>query len=215
MEFRSWGKTPRLFRDIVITEKIDGSNSAIIFEDVTLLDVDLVPSDELIVRGAYLYRVGAQSKNRLITPGKTTDNYGFASFVYANKEELFDLLGPGYHFGEWWGEGIQKRYGDHVKSLRYFSLFNTAKHKETEAFFKDEAGRVVTVESVPVLYEGEFSEQAIQDVLRDLNEYGSVAAPFHPNPEGIVVYHTQSKQVYKVTRDNNDKGKWETDADVE
>src|SRR5689334_8926409 len=131
MEFRSWGKTPRLFRDIVITEKIDGTNSAIIFEDVTLLDVDLVPSTELITRGAYLYRVGAQSKNRLIYPGKTTDNYGFASFVYANKEALFDLLGVGHHFGEWYGEGIQKRYGDANKGVRTFALFNTAKHKDT------------------------------------------------------------------------------------
>ncbi len=209
IEFRSWGKTPRLFRDIVITEKIDGSNSAIIFAEVLGEDVDHVGSNELIVRGDRLFQVGAQSKNRLITPGKTTDNYGFAAFVYANKEALFDLLGEGHHFGEWYGEGIQRRYGDANKGIRTFALFNTAKHKDTFGSFEDEAGRHVLVESVPVLYEGPFSEEAIQAILQELGKRGSIAVPFHPNPEGIVVYHTQSKQVYKVTRDNNDKGKWE------
>ena len=206
MEFKSWGKTPRLFRDIVITEKMDGSNCAIIFEDVTTEDVENTPSTELIVRGAYLYRVGAQSKNRLITPGKTTDNYGFAAFVYAHKEELFDLLGVGHHFGEWWGDGIQKRY---QVQYRVFSLFNTAKHKDTFLRLKDEAGRDVMIERVPVLYEGPFSEEAVKASLDSLNKYGSLGHPFNPNPEGIVIYHTQSKQVYKVTRDGNDAGKWE------
>lgn len=207
MEFRSWGKTPRLFRDVVITEKIDGTNSAVIFEDVTLLDVDLVPSNELVVRGAYLYRVGAQSKNRLITPGKTTDNYNFAQWVYENKELLFDQLGVGYHFGEWWGKGIQKRYGD--LDYRTFSLFNTRKH--AEVFFRTPElnGTPVNVESVPILYQGEFSEEAVHKVARELLKNGSAAAPFAPNPEGIAIFHTQSGQVYKYTFDGNDKGKWE------
>ena len=150
MEFRSWGKTPRLFRDIVITEKIDGTNSAVIFEDVTTQDVDLIPSNELIVRDSNLYRVGAQSKNRLITPGKTTDNYNFAQWVYENKELLFDRLGVGYHFGEWWGKGIQKRYGD--LNYRVFSLFNVARY--ADVFFRTDElnGTPVNVESVPVLY---------------------------------------------------------------
>lgn len=207
MEFRSWGKTPRLFRDIVITEKIDGTNSAIIFEDVTTQDVDLIPSNELIARDSNLYRVGAQSKNRIITPGKTTDNYNFAQWVYENKELLFDRLGVGHHFGEWWGKGIQKRYGD--LDYRVFSLFNVARY--ADVFFRTEElnGTPVNVESVPVLYEGQFSEEAIHAAAKELLKNGSVAAPFAPNPEGLAIYHTQSKQVYKFTFDNNDKGKWE------
>jgi hypothetical protein len=208
MEFRSWGKTPRLFRDIVITEKIDGSNSAIIFEEL-----DVEDSGEFTIatveRDGVIYAVGAQSKNRLITPGKTTDNYGFAAFVQKNTEALFDLLGVGHHFGEWYGEGIQRRYGDANKGIRTFALFNTAKHKDTFGSFEDEAGRHVLVESVPIIYEGPFSEDVIRKAIQELGMNGSIAVPFHPNPEGIVVYHTQSKQVYKVTRDNNDKGKWE------
>ena len=206
IEFQKWPKTPRLFREVVITEKVDGTNSAIIFEDVTLMDVDLIPSDELIVRGSYLYQVGAQSKNRLIYPGKTTDNYGFAAWVKENREVLFDALGVGHHFGEWWGRGIQKRYGD--LDYRVFSLFNTKKHRDT--FLRTRFNDMdVMVESVPVLYEGEFSEEAIHKAAQELLKNGSVAAPFAPNPEGVVIYHTQSGQVYKFTFDNNDKGKWE------
>lgn len=205
MEFRSWGKTPRLFRDIVITEKIDGTNSAVIIEKATKEGqgdaIAFVHVDDTT------YAVGAQSKNRLITPGKTTDNYNFAQWVEENAELLVHNLGPGHHFGEWWGKGIQKRYGD--LDYRVFSLFNVARY--ADVFFRTDElnGTPVNVESVPVLYEGQFSEEAIHAAAKELLKNGSVAAPFASNPEGLAIYHTQSKQVYKFTFDNNDKGKWE------
>lgn len=80
--FRAWPKTPRLFRDMVITEKIDGTNAAVIVADGKLY---------------------AQSRKRIITPDD--DNFGFASWV-AEHPELVEL-GEGYHYGEWWGKGIQ------------------------------------------------------------------------------------------------------------
>lgn len=206
MEFRSWGKTPRLFRDIVITEKIDGSNSAVIIEEHDPTVGDNAHVVEVEIDGK-LYAVGAQSKNRLITPGKTTDNYNFAQWVEENAELLVQKLGVGHHFGEWWGKGIQKRYGD--LDYRVFSLFNV--HRYADVFFRTEElnGTRVNVESVPVLYEGQFSEEAIHAAAKELLTNGSVAAPFAPNPEGLAIYHTQSKQVYKFTFDQNDKGKWE------
>jgi hypothetical protein len=208
IEFKAWPKTPRLFRDIVITEKIDGTNSAVIIQE---LDVDDPGTYRLaaIERDGVLYEVAAQSRNRLITPGKATDNYGFAAFVQANAEALFDLLGPGHHFGEWSGEGIGKRYGDYVKGKRFFSLFNTHRYRDAFEEFTHE-GRRVWIEPVPVLFDGQFSESAIQEAASALLSDGSLHAPFAPNPEGIMIHHTQSKQVYKFTFDNNDKGKWET-----
>lgn len=209
MEFRSWGKTPRLFRDIVITEKIDGTNSAVIIEE----RADTSDKEGVITwvsKGDKLYAVGAQSKNRIITPGKATDNYNFAQWVQENAQLLVEKLGVGYHFGEWWGKGIQRRYGD--LSYRTFSLFNTAKHKGTRFRTDELNGTPVNVESVPVLFEGQFSERVIHEVAREMLRGGSVAAPFAPNPEGICVYHTQSKQVYKFTFDQNDKGKWEYES---
>jgi len=87
MEFVGFPKISRLTRDCVITEKIDGTNAQIcIKEDGTFL-------------------VG--SRTQWITPEK--DNHGFAKWAYANKEELLSL-GVGNHFGEWWGNGIQRGY---------------------------------------------------------------------------------------------------------
>lgn len=204
MEFRSWGKTPRLFRDIVITEKIDGTNSAVIIQESDGYDEGALAQ---IVVDDVLYDVGAQSKNRLIYPGKTTDNYNFAQWVEENAELLVRRLGPGRHFGEWWGKGIQKRYPD--ANYRVFSLFNTARHKDTFFYTENLNGMSAMVESVPVLYEGPFSETQIQKVAKELLLWGSVAAPLAPKPEGICIYHTQSKQVYKFTFDGQDRGKWE------
>lgn len=209
MEFQTWPKTTRLMRDIVVSEKIDGTNSAIIFEET---DIDAGGNCfEHVIVGYETYCVGAQSRNRLIYPSdwkgdKSSDNAGFARWVRANAEDLFSMLGPGRHFGEWWGQGIQRNYGlDHKR----FSLFNTDKWSkikgESEVQFVGDAA----ISGVPVLYEGVFSEDAIKRALVDLQELGSHASPGFPNAEGVCVYHTQSKQVYKVTLDNNDAGKWE------
>ncbi|MEU1254802.1 RNA ligase family protein [Streptomyces chartreusis] len=216
-EFTPWPKTKRLFRDIVVTEKLDGTNSAI--------HVTAVPHDEPgeltvwdghwtspVVDGVR-YVVSAQSRNRIITPGKTTDNYGFAGWVYDNAAELVEILGEGTHFGEWWGRGIQRGYGLDGKR---FSIFNTARWWAVD----EEAGTSMDgratqsdlcgqIDAAPVLYEGVFSEAAIASALRDLKTDGSYAAPGFMNPEGICIYHTQTRGVFKVTLDNNDAGKWE------
>lgn len=200
IEFKAWGKTPRLFRDIVITEKIDGTNSAVIIQESFGEHEDPDSVLKYVWRDGVRYEIGAQSRNRLIFPGKTTDNYGFADWVQKNAEKLFDILGPGRHFGEWWGQGIARKYD---MSHKMFSLFNTSKGVMEEGL---DGGVIGTV---PVLHEGIFDEEVIDDALCGLAAYGSHAAPGFTNPEGICVYHTQSKQVYKVTLDNDDKGKWE------
>jgi hypothetical protein len=179
-EFVPWPKTKRLFREIVITEKIDGTNAAI--------HVD-----------ASGYAVATQSRNRLITP--EADNYGFARWVYEHAELLGLLLGPGVHFGEWWGRGIQRNYG---LSERRFSLFNTDAHADIDVPLGG-----VLVRPVPVLYRGEFREGEIKAWLANLADYGSVAAPGFPAPEGVCIFHTQTRNVFKVTLDANDAGKWE------
>lgn len=201
IEFEKYGKTPRLFRDIVITEKIDGTNSAVIIQEHDPFEGDNAHL-AVVERDGVLYAVAAQSRNRLITPGKTTDNYGFAGWVQENAEQLFDLLGPGRHFGEWWGQGIARKYNEGHK---IFSLFNTERYGKD--MFHIVGGN--TLETVPVLYEGEFNQEVILRELQGLHYNGSQASPGFMNPEGICVYHTQSHQVYKVTLDNNDKGKWE------
>lgn len=103
-EFIPWPKIPRLNRECVITEKLDGTNASI-----------LITSDGQVVAG---------SRTRWITP--QNDNYGFAAWVEQNKAALLEL-GEGHHFGEWWGAGIQRHYN--LTSKR-FSLFNTYRWNE-------------------------------------------------------------------------------------
>lgn len=182
IEFNAWPKTPRLNRDMIVTEKIDGSNGAII-----------VTEDG---------RVGAQSRNRLVTPGKDTDNYGFARWVYENAGELADVLGPGRHFGEWWGSGIARGYGLDRGEKR-FSLFNVDRYADLDLENVDGLGMV------PVLLRATFSTTLINLTMMDLARNGSQAAPgWDGMPEGIIAYHTASRQVFKalLEGDNVHKG---------
>lgn len=164
--FEPFAKIPRLRRGCVITEKIDGTNAQI-----------YIPDDD----GPAL----AGSRNRWITP--QDDNYGFARWVSENELEL-RKLGPGRHFGEWWGAGIQRRYNMPDKR---FSLFNVGRWKD--------APLPSCVTLVPTLYEGDFSVEAVDGCLERLRVSGSVAAPGFMNPEGVVVFHVASRTLYKVT----------------
>jgi hypothetical protein len=204
MEFESFPKIPRLNRDIVITEKIDGTNAAVLIEEVQ----DPEGYDDVIDNDEGFYVVQAQSRNRLITPGKTTDNYGFAGWVRQNAAELVDLLGPGRHFGEWWGTGIARGYG--FTSQRNFSLFRPGKIDHLVRLSPvDGTTEDVCVDTVPVLYEGPFEQVKINGALSSLRYFGSVAAPGFDRPEGIIVYHVAARQSFKVTLEHDEapKGK--------
>jgi hypothetical protein len=175
-EFQPFGKIPRLMREIVVTEKIDGTNASVhIGED-----------------GSFQ----VASRTKWITP--EDDNYGFAKWAYANKEELMQL-GPGAHFGEWWGLGIQRNYG--LKEKR-FSLFNVGR-------WTVEAPPPACCSVVPVLYSGVFSQVEIEAALQGLKDYGSMAASCFMKPEGVIVYHVAAGQYFKQTieKDEEWKGK--------
>jgi hypothetical protein len=175
--FQPWPKLPRLNREIIVTEKIDGTNAAIQFDE----------------DGNW----ATQSRKRLITPGKDTDNYGFAAWVEENHEDLFIDLGPGIHFGEWWGKGILRNYGlDH----RRFSLFNTSRWAGVNFI-------TPKVRTVPVLYRGPNRTAEITLVGLMLRMNGSVAMPGFDKPEGIVVFHTAANQMFKVTLEDDENPK--------
>ena len=203
--FSPWPKTPRLMRNITVTEKIDGTNAAIGIVPVEAPGLD----DPAVICHVSLgfetpehqmFAVYAQSRTRLITPGKSTDNYGFAGWVSTHAYELVTLLGEGLHYGEWWGNGIQRNYG---MAEKWFSLFNTDRYHG----FEERTGLNIT--AVPVLYQGPNDTHAIEDALSRLRNEGSVAAPGFMNPEGICVYQSASRTISKVTLDKNDAGKWE------
>lgn len=170
-KFPSFPKIPRLFRDCIVTEKLDGTNAFV-----------YIPED-----GDRSILVG--SRHRWITPGKNTDNYDFAGFV-SNNETAIRRLGPGYHYGEWWGAGIARKYG---LTERRWSLFNTGKELPE--------GLPSNITKVPVLRIVTFNyvEGAIEQLQRD----GSIAAPGFMKPEGIVVKHLASGQLFKYTFDGD------------
>lgn len=216
-EFIPFPKIPRLNRDITITEKLDGTNAAVIIErlDTYEADADELPVDPFVVRrleaGEYVgYTVAAQSRKRLIFPNsegnKQADNYGFAGWVRSNREELVDLLGVGRHFGEWWGTGIARNYG--LVGQRNFSLFRPRPNWSPVRLSPPDGMTTDTVvDIVPVLYEGPFVQNSINNVVLALRRNGSVAAPGFMNPEGIMVYHTAAGQYFKVTLEDDDKPK--------
>lgn len=158
---------------MVVTEKIDGTNAAVIVSD---------DGNSLM----------AQSRSRIIAPGD--DNFGFAAWVHANTDELLKL-GPGHHYGEWWGSGIQRGYG--LKEKR-FSLFNVSRWAEY---------RPACCHVVPVLWRGLFDTSAVVTAMERLRTFGSEAAPGFMKPEGVIVFHTVSNLLFKRTLDKDDEWK--------
>lgn len=180
----------RLSRDIIVTEKIDGTNASIFIQAESLEDGSWDDShldDIIATKDGLTMRAGSRTK--WIRPGKT-DNAGFAGWAKANADELFKL-GEGHHFGEWWGSGIQRGYGL-PKGEKRFSLFNTYR-------WSDPTVRPSITYVVPVLYQGAFHTDYIDGALSELMHHGSQAAPGFMRPEGIVVWHTAGNFGLKKT----------------
>lgn len=184
MEFTEFPKMARLSRDVIVTEKIDGTNTQV-----------FISEDGQITAG---------SRTRWITP--QDDNFGFAAWVEAHRDELL-TLGPGRHFGEWWGQGIQRNYG--LKEKR-FSLFNVQRW----TLHGTEPQRIATADPriekwqdvlpeccglVPVLYRGLFDTTAVDRAIETLRLAGSAAAPGFMKPEGVVVFHVAGNVGFKKT----------------
>lgn len=170
-EFRAFPKIPRFAKEIVITEKIDGTNAQVfVGEDGT---------------------IRAGSRRRWITPEE--DNFGFAAWVRENADELREL-GPGRHFGEWWGHKIQRGYG---LTERRFSLFNVDRETVPMCCYV-----------VPVLYRGEFYTTAIEGAMHRLERLGSRAEPGFDNPEGVIVCHASGAKFKQTFNDEHKEAAW-------
>jgi hypothetical protein len=202
LEFEKFDKIPRLRRRMVITEKIDGTNGQIAIakreEILPVLDTWFettnkpIPPFMSVTVNSNDYVMLAGSRKRWLTSEKGGDNYGFGRWVSENREELISL-GEGRHYGEWWGAGIQRRYG---LTEKRFSLFNTARwgvHNEPPA----------CCSVVPILRQGMMDTVFIEETLKDLRLNGSYAAPGFMNPEGIVIYMTQARRLFKITLEND------------
>ena len=216
--FEAWPKISRLSRaNTTITEKIDGTNGAVIIQPVDIespMFIADTPS-KVIQFGDDWFEVAAQSRKRIIEPGD--DNYGFARWVWDNAKELADLLGVGRHFGEWWGQGIQRGYG---MDRKVFSLFNYHRFSKIAQERHDWRNRANTINmsTVPLLDVGKFSDVSIKKAIDSLRENGSFASAEwgsnFPKPEGVVIYHSELKGSLKAFLENDDVpkssvGRWQ------
>lgn len=189
-DFAEFPPIMRPSRNMLLTEKIDGTNAS-----VTITEDGRVVAGK---RSGYIF--------------DPVDNFGFPAWVDAHREELLEL-GPGRHFGEWWGWKIQRGYGL-PKDERRFSLFNVRRWSDEYPW-----DRIVNVDGerrkrpaccgvVPILYAGPFDTSAVAWVMGELRTNGSRAAPGFEKPEGVVIFHNAGDgTLFKKTFEKDEEGK--------
>ncbi len=197
--FEAWPKTKhvdKVLGSVIVTEKIDGTNACLVFEE-----------------DGTMY---AQSRNRIITPA--TDNQGFARWAYYHQDELFNILGPGRHFGEWWGRGIGRKYN---MEHNVFSVFNNGRFYKTDpgTTMDSMSTRAATssifdqVSAVPLIYTGEYNSPDMNMAIAELANGSSKAAAAYnvdfKDPEGVCYYFREFDKVAKLVFANPGKHKWE------
>lgn len=204
-KFPAWPKTPRLNRNVCITEKIDGTNGLISIGRVpfgsgaeqrdgyiTVADFDAPLGGDGLPQWEWQIRVG--SRRRWLTP--SADNFGFFKWVNDNAVELV-RLGPGHHYGEWYGHGIQRGYG---LTERRFALFNVGRWKDArqplwqgaEGYPYPRAVQVPDcVTTVPLLLvtTGDRRDVWAAITIGALEKAGSAAVPGFERPEGIIIFN--------------------------
>lgn len=208
MEFQEFPKMARLSREMIVTEKIDGTNAQVhIVGNPDGFYTEKYPDASVIAKGTCGGEpavILAGSRSRYITP--QDDNFGFAAWVRDHAQELFGL-GFGRHFGEWWGAGIQRKYG---LQERRWSLFNVSRwclHGQSPQRVPSADPRIEKYQEplpeccglVPVLHRGRFSVLQCDMALDELMIGGSKAEPGFMNPEGIVVFHIAGNVGFKKT----------------
>ena len=165
--FVKWPSIQRLSSETVyVTEKIDGTNGVIhVCDDGTVL---------------------AGSRERWLsnpdgTPcDKKSDNFGFSQWVYDRRDALV-RFGPGTHYGEFHGSGIQRGYGLKNKRFASFEYYRPLDDREIHE----------DVCFVPTIFEGQWKvgteSDMVHDAIVDLRLHGSKLYPGFMKAEGIVI----------------------------
>ena len=184
----------RFSREVVVTEKVDGTNAQI-----------YIGADGEFLTG---------TRTRWITP--QDDNFGFSRWAHDHKDELMQL-GPGRHFGEWFGSGINRSYGL-PSGVRRFAMFNVIRwcmHGQTPQEIPTGDPRKVKmqdvlpacVELVPILWRGKMDDLDADEIVQLLRVTGSHIVPGYLNPEGIVIFHTAGNVGFKKTIEHDEMPK--------
>jgi len=201
--FAEFAKIARLNREVIVTEKIDGTNGQVHIRPAEGSRLEHGYDCQIDVAGVpHFLRAG--SRNRWIAHVGGDDNNGFGRWCYQHAHELA-ALGAGAHFGEWWGSGIQRRYG---LTEKRWSLFNVGRWKDPGDSFAPADAVLVPqcCNVVPILARG-VGMACIDEALALLRVNGSYAAPGFKQPEGVVAFHTASRGLFKVTLERDQEPK--------
>lgn len=207
MDFKAFPKVPRLFREVVVTEKIDGTNAQVLIQEI-LDGVDPTSHDTIraIMPDLRAYAIKAGSRSRWLS--RTEDNFGFFQFVHENRWALVRALGTGRHHGEWFGRGIQRGYG---MKHRCFAVFNQDYEFEP---VKDADGNVI-IDKVPCAGRRDAQEQPefLGNLITMLSLVPKVDSktdgqptqlPYGTGPmEGFMLYFPKANVTFKITTDGD------------
>lgn len=205
IEFQEFQKISRLNREVIVTEKIDGTNGQV---HIRVADGNIEHGyDCQIDIGGVAHYIRAGSRNRWVPHVGGDDNGGFGRWVYQHAHELAQL-GEGAHFGEWWGQGIQRKYG---LTEKRWSLFNTGRWAQDNGDMRSPLAEKQQYAPkcchvVPVLGTG-VGFGVAATALAGLREYGSIAAPGFRTPEGVVIFHAHSRSLFKATLERDEEPK--------
>lgn len=180
IEFKAYPKTQRFFNEsITISEKIDGTNG--------VLYVDHASRTVL---------AGSRSRWLVDDGTRSWDNHGFGTWVKENEEKLLNLP-EGFHYGEWYGRGINRNYG--LKDRR-FMLFNLERY--VNLFNELDLPTALEPETVIAFLTGdEDLHDQLKCIRESLQENGSLHVPGFMKTEGIILRFRLSAKVYKEVWD--------------
>ena len=202
IEFVEFDKIARLNREVIVTEKIDGSNAQVHIRPAAGDSLEHGYDCQVEIGGVPHY-LRAGSRNRWIAHVGGDDLNGFGRWAYQNAHELA-ALGAGAHFGEWWGSGIQRKYG---LAEKRWSLFNVGRWVEAGSpLGEKQAYAPACCRVVPILWQG-IGFGGMDACIELLRKNGSYAAPGFMQPEGIVAFHTASRNLFKVTLEKDSEPK--------
>jgi len=212
--FQEFEKIARLNREVIVTEKIDGTNGQVHIRPAEGSTLEHGYDCQVEIGGVPHY-LRAGSRSRWVAHVGNDDNNGFGRWVYQHAHELAGL-GAGAHFGEWWGSGIQRKYG---LTEKRWSLFNVGRWvrdpgeplRDTFPEGDKRAYAPACCHVVPILATGTGLSVVIEEALDRLRLDGSAASPGFMKPEGIIAFHSAARVLFKVTleRDSEPKNRRE------
>jgi hypothetical protein len=205
--FAEFDKISRLNREIIVTEKIDGTNGQVHIRPALNDALEMGYDTQIEIDGQSHY-IRAGSRNRWVLYLGSDDNNGFGRWVHQHAHELA-ALGAGAHFGEWWGAGIQRKYGLTDKRWSLFNVGRWVQHDDVRGQKEPMKVAPKCCHVVPVIGVGVGFDIVYKSIER-LKTEGSVAARGFLDPEGVVAFHTHSRTLFKMTIKKDTEHKWES-----